>query len=124
MRNITFYLTICCLLAISLVSGQTTVSKTYGGPTVSVDGCGSYCVAMPAVTFTTADFPAGSIITDVNVSINFLKTDGTCAAPATGNSFHNETNFRINSPSSAVILAIPGTWTGAESTPSVITTFD
>tara|TARA_R110000850_G_scaffold218852_1_gene344376 strand:- start:201 stop:4634 length:4434 start_codon:yes stop_codon:yes gene_type:complete len=124
MRNITFYLTVCCLFALGFVSGQTTVSKTYGGPTVSVDGCGSYCVALPGVTFTTADFPAGSIITDVNVSINWLKTDGSCAAPATGGSFHNETNFRINNPSSNVILATPNTWSGGVSSPTVTTVFD
>lgn len=124
MKNITFYFTVCCLFALGFVNGQTTVSKTYGGPTVSVDGCGTYCVALPGVTFTTADFPAGSVITDVNVSINFLKTDGSCAAPATGGSFHDETNFRINSPSSSVILAGPGTWSGGVSSPAVTTVFD
>jgi hypothetical protein len=95
---------------------QTTVTKTYAGPTVTVDGCGSYCVTLPGVTFMAADFTPGcTTITDIDVSIDFLKTDGTCGAPGAGCSFHNETNFRIDGPAAMEILASPGTWTGCSS---------
>ncbi len=105
--------------------GQTTVTKTYAGPTVTVDGCGSYCVALPSVTFVAGDFTPGcTTITDVEISIDWLKTDGSCGAPGAGNSFHNETNFRIDGPAAMEILATPGTWTGAVSSPPVTTVFD
>ncbi|MCF6308655.1 MAG: HYR domain-containing protein [Flavobacteriaceae bacterium] len=104
--------------------GQT-VTKTFTPPSsVSVDGCGTYCVTLPSVSFTAADFPLGGIITDVNVSISWLKTDGTCTLPTSGNSFHNETSFRVNGPVSQSILATPGTWSGSANSPAVTTIFD
>ncbi|PHS60623.1 MAG: hypothetical protein COB12_12930, partial [Flavobacterium sp.] len=104
--------------------GQT-ITKTYTPPSsVTVDGCGTYCVTLPSVSFTAVDFPSGGIITDVNVSISWLKTDGSCGAPGTGNSFHNETSFRVNGPVSQSILATPGTWSGGANSPAVTTVFD
>ena len=105
---------------------QTTVTKTYNpGSSVSIDGCGSYCTNLPGVTFSAADFTAGACsITDVNVNIVWAKTDGTCTAPGTGNSFHNETNFRIDGPTNNVILVQPGTYTGTATMSTVSTTFN
>ena len=124
MKKITLLLTMLFAFTFGSSFGQTTVTKTYAGPTVTVDGCGSYCVSLPGLNFTAADFPDGCEIIDVNVTINWLKTDGSCAAPGTGSSFHNETNFRLAGPSSQVILAVPGTWTGGADSPPVTTIFD
>ncbi|NNC96203.1 MAG: hypothetical protein HKN92_11625, partial [Chitinophagales bacterium] len=123
MKKIT--LAILMIAVTCFTYGQTTVTKTYAGPTVTVDGCGSYCVALPAVTFVAADFPAGANIIDVDVSITWQKTDGTCAAPGAGTPFHNETNFRIDGPGAGgmQILVPPGTYSGAGN-PVVTTVFD
>ena len=102
----------------------TTITKCYPGPTITVDASGDYGVALPAVDFTTLDFPNGSTITDVDVEIAFNKTDGTCAAPGTGSSFHDETSFRIDSPLGNVILATPSTWSGQTSIDSAVVVFD
>ena len=105
---------------------QLTVTKTYiPAGSVSVDGCGTYCSSLPGLTFSAADFAAGACtVTDVNVNIVWAKTDGTCAAPLTGNSFHNETNFRIDGPSGNEILVAPGTYTGTATMSLVSTTFN
>ena len=108
------------------VAFSQTVTKTYTAPSsVSVDGCGTYCTNLPGVTFTAADFPSGCGITDVNVSITWAKTDGTCTAPGISNSYHSETNFRIDGPMGTnEILVAPGTYSGNGSTSAVTTVFD
>jgi len=124
MKKITYLFILLFGLTISSTFGQT-VTKTFTPPSpISVDGCGTYCNTLPGVTFTASDFPLGCIISDVNVSISWLKTAGSCAAPGAGNSFHDETNFRLDGPTSQVILAVPNTWFGAVSSPPVITVFD
>lgn len=105
---------------------QLTVTKTYTAPSsVTVDGCGSYCTNLPGVSFSAADFSSGVCqVADVNVSITWAKTDGSCTAPGTGNSFHSETNFRIDGPAGNEILVVPGTYTGNATISSVTTTLD
>jgi uncharacterized protein YjdB len=101
------------------------VTKRWPGPTVSVDGTGNYGRTIGPVRFTTADFPSGARITDVNVTVDFLKTDGTCANPRTGAAFHNEINFRLRGPGSRrQILAPPRTWSGNTTITPVQITFD
>ncbi|MBL4586691.1 MAG: T9SS type A sorting domain-containing protein [Flavobacteriales bacterium] len=104
--------------------GQT-VTRTYvSNPTsTSVDGVGNYGLTLPSVSFTAADFPDGCEVTDVDVTISWAKTAGSCAAPTGGNSEHQETSFSITGPSGTEILAVPGTWTGQTTTSSVVTTF-
>ena len=104
-----------------------TATKTEDPPgLLSVDGCGSFCnVGLSGVTFTAADFPVGSVITDVDVSIAWFKTDGSCTTPLSGNAFHSETNFRIDlAGGSTVVLAQPGTWTATTPTGPITTGFD
>ncbi|MDG1332086.1 MAG: T9SS type A sorting domain-containing protein [Crocinitomicaceae bacterium] len=105
---------------------QLTVTKTFTAPSsVTVDGCGSYCTNLPGLSFSAADFTAGVCqIADVNVSITWAKTDGSCTAPGTGNSFHSETNFRIDGPAGNEILVAPGTYSGTGTISSVTTTLD
>ncbi len=111
------------ILTSGTVLGQT-VTHSYVAPTsVSVDNVGNYGQPLPGVTFSAADFPLGCEVTDVDVVIYWAKTDGTCLAPGTGNSFHNETSFQINGPTNTEILAVPGTWSGSTTINSVITTF-
>ena len=111
------------LISVGTSFGQT-VSRSYVAPSsVSVDGVGNYGDTQPSVTFTNGDFTSGCLISDVDVVIGWAKTAGTCSAPTGGNSRHNETSFRVNGPSGSEILALPGTWSGAQSTSSVVTTF-
>ncbi len=115
------------VFAISNSFSQTTVTKTYVGPaSISIDGCGTYCATLPGVSFSAADFTNGNCqITDVNVSITWAKTDGTCLAPLTGSSFHNETSFRIDGPTgNNVILVQPNSYTGNGSTSTTTTILD
>ena len=101
-----------------------TVSRSYVAPSsVSIDGVGNYGSTQPSVSFTNNDFTAGCLISDVDVVIGWAKTAGTCGAPTGGNSFHAETSFRVNGPTGSEILAVPGTWSGNQSTTSVVTTF-
>jgi hypothetical protein len=106
---------------------QLTVTKTYVAPSsVSVDGCGTYCATLPGVTFSAADFTGGFCqVTDVDVSITWAKTDGTCTVPAFGSSFHNETSFRIDGPTgNNVVLVQPNSYTGNGSTSTTTTILD
>lgn len=112
------------LVSSGTVFSQQTVSRAYIAPnSVEIDGVGNYGYTLPSVTFNQGDFTNGCLVTDVDVVISWAKTDGTCTNPGNGNSFHNETSFRVNGPSGSVILALPGTWSGSTSISSVVTTF-
>lgn len=105
--------------------GIVTLSQTWGGPTVTIDGTTDFGVNVGSVTFAPGAFPANAVITDVDVSINFLKTDGDCSAPAPGNPYHNETSFRIVGPTGTeVVLAPSGTWSGTTPIAPVTVVFD
>lgn len=102
-----------------------TVDGTYPGPTVSVDGTADYGVSVGSVTFSASDFPSGASITDVNILIDFLKTDGSCAAPLSGSAYHGETSFRLEAPDGTrVVLASTDTWSGNTAIQPVAVTFD
>lgn len=119
------FLPLLVLLFIAHSSISQTVTRTYVAPSsISVDGSGNYGYALNSVSFASNDFQ-GCKVSDVDVTINWAKTDGTCASPLGGDSYHGETSFRINGPTgNAEILALPGTWSGNVTTSSVITTFD
>ena len=103
---------------------QQTACESYIAPnSVSVDNVGNYGTALPSVTFNQGDFTNGCIVSDVDVTISWAKTDGTCTNPGSGNSNHQESSFSVTGPGGTEILALPGTWSGATSTSSVITTF-
>ncbi len=108
-------LTLLMVLSFQLYTSAQSVTKTFNASgTISVDGVGDYGTAVNTFTFNTSDFTSGCMVTDVNVSVTFAKTDGTCASPGTGNSFHAETSFRLDGPDGTqVILAQPSTWTGS-----------
>lgn len=120
------FLMITLLVSSASSFGQLTVTKTYTAPSsVTVDGCGTYCTNLPGMTFAASDFTPGVCqVADVNVSITWAKTDGTCDVPDIGNSFHNETNFRIDGPTANEILMLPGTYTGNASTATTTTVLD
>lgn len=104
-----------------------TVTKTYNpGSSTTIDGCGTYCTTLPGVTFQSNDFNSSeTVVVDVNVEITWAKTDGTCTNPGIGDSYHHQTNFSIESPSSSqVILAPTSTWTGGATISAVTTTFN
>ncbi|MCJ8288285.1 MAG: T9SS type A sorting domain-containing protein [Crocinitomicaceae bacterium] len=126
MKGNTVIVLMAFLLSSATSFAQLTVTKSYTAPSsVSIDGCGSYCTNLPGVTFSAADFTAGvCLVADVNVSITWAKTDGSCTAPGTGSSFHNETSFRIDGPVGNEILVVPGAYTGSATISTVTTTLD
>ncbi len=101
-----------------------TITKTYSAPTVSIDGVGDYGTSLPPVSFLSTDFPLGATISKVTTSITWRKTDGTCASPASGWAYHDETSFRLDGPVGSTILATSGTWSGGTDTGDVRTVFD
>ncbi len=112
------------------LSAQTVTETFNASGTVSVDGTGNYGFDVHTFNLTGGngggfDFTQGCTVTDVNVSVRFAKTAGTCLSPTGGNSYHNETSFRLQSPDGTqVILATPGTWSGSASTTLQTITFD
>ncbi|MCF8275742.1 MAG: HYR domain-containing protein [Flavobacteriales bacterium] len=113
-----FAASICSETAFSQIE---TVSRSfYNASSVSVD---NQVFPLTPVSFASTDFTTGCVVSDVNVVIEWAKTAGTCTAPTGGNSFHNETSFRIVGPTATQDLAVAGTWSGAVSTTSVTTTF-
>ncbi|WP_299124022.1 PA14 domain-containing protein, partial [uncultured Tenacibaculum sp.] len=112
-------------LLVNSTFGQTqTITKSYSGPTVSIDGT---TTTLPGITFLASDFPGNCniVIEDVNVSITWTKTDGSCAFPNGGNSFHGETRFSISAPSGGTeVLAPLNTWSGGANIGTVTTIFD
>lgn len=114
------------LLMTTASFGQTITKTSNPATTTSVDNVGNYGTNVPdPLTFTQADFSNGCEVTDVNVSITWAKTDGSCASPGTANSYHNETSFRLEGPDGTqVILVQPGTYTGDATMSLITTTFD
>lgn len=105
--------------------GVVTLGRDWLGPTVSVDATPTFGVQVGSVSFAASDFGPGALVSDVNIAINFLKTDGSCAVPLGGNAFHNEANFRLRGPTGAtVVLAPSGTWSGGVAIAPVTVVFD
>jgi hypothetical protein len=122
MNKPSLVLAVLTILSVSVMAQ--TVSRNYIAPSsVSVDNVGNYGNTLPSVSFSNSDFSLGCAVTDVDVVISWVKTQGTCTSPGSGNSAHNETSFRVNGPTNSEILALPGTWSGPASTSSVVTTF-
>lgn len=107
------------LLSATLVKAQT-VNYLHDPSSVCIDGTSAN---LGAVTFTTSDFPNGCEITNVDVTIWWAKTGGSCPSNYTAAcSFHNETYFTLDGPSSNEVLAMPGSWGGCASSPNSVTT--
>ncbi|TDQ30344.1 DUF5011/hyalin repeat domain-containing protein [Tenacibaculum caenipelagi] len=122
-----------CIVVLSLLlfsgtlNAQTTVTKYFTGPTQEIDGCGSdYCATVGSVNFTSGDFPAGAVITDVKVTITWQKTGGTCSAPTSDLPNNAEISFRIDAPDLNIGLPLAPelTWSGETQGGVVTTVFD
>lgn len=121
MRN--FYL--ICLSLFATTTFSQTVTKSTAVGSVSIDGCGNYCSGLDAITFSRSDFSSGCRVTDVNVSITWAKTDGTCTSPDIGLSYHEETSFRLDGPTgNQEILIPPGYYDGDETMSAITTVFN
>ena len=70
--------------------------------------------------------PAGDIITDVNIAIDFQKVGGNnCSAPGGGNPYNNEIQFTLAHPGGTSRILVPsGTYTGTTQQPRVVVTLD
>ncbi len=53
-------------------------------------------------------------ITDVNITLDFHKVDGSCAAPGTGSSYSDEIGFTLTSPEGTTVVLIRDWATGEE----------
>ncbi|MCF8275740.1 MAG: HYR domain-containing protein [Flavobacteriales bacterium] len=123
MKNIYSFLFV--FTAFASVSSAQQVTQTWSAPSsVTIDNVGNYGYSAPAVTFNQGQFTSGCRVSDVDVIINWAKTDGTCSAPTGGSSYHEETSFRIDGPTGNEVLAQPATWSGNATTNNVITTFN
>lgn len=108
------------------LNAQTTLTFSYTTPTVTSDNTGGFVDAL-TIDVPVSSFPADFVTTDINLVINYDKTAGTCAATETGNSYHNEHGFQLESPVGATQVTIfdPGAFTGADDiSPGVTQTFD
>lgn len=121
------------LLGAVTVSHALTVTKTYSGSSpIEIDNTAAYGVSLDSVNFASSDFYAGATITKVTTSIDWTKTDGTCASQSSGNAYHAETSLRLDGPTGNVVLAFPGsnysatdgTWSGGSDIGTVTTVFD
>ena len=101
-----------------------TVTKTYSGPTVEIDNSGEYGVSLQPLDFTSADFYTGAVVSQVTISIDWTKTDGTCSTQLSGPAYHGETSFRVDGPIGSTILAPTDTWSGNTDIGDVTTVFD
>jgi len=110
-----------------------TVTKTYSGPTISMDNNGDFAEALPSVTFTSADFYPNSPVTNVTTSITWTQSDTDCQAPiALSSIWFKEVSFRLDRDltSTQVILAksddvdfpSDATWDGSGDMPIEVTT--
>lgn len=120
-----FYFLFALAVTYSFSLKAQVVTQTWTSPvsSTSINNVGNYGTTLPAVTFSQGMFSQGCVISDVDVTINWAKTAGTCSSPTGGASYHGETSYRVNSPLGNQILAVPGTWSGNVSTSSVTTTF-
>lgn len=95
-----------------------------GSPAESVDNEEK---EVGAITFTRSDFTSNCDplkIKNVKVSINWTKTGGTCTNPTTGRAYHNETSFKLKSPTGEIVtLASTDTWSGGADIDYVTTVF-
>lgn len=106
--------------------GQTTVSKTWSSGPTYVDNTGNYGLSIGTVTFVSGvDFPAGYVITDVNVTVNYGMNGNNNCTTYGGNSYPGEKSMRIDAPSATqVILAPNGFFSGSTSYSGINTVFD
>ena len=130
LKNFTFFkiLTVCCafLLCSAGLDAQNRTLTSNPGTTMTVDGTGTgYIDVTNPLTFPQSQFTAGCSVTDVNVTIRWAKTSGTCTAPLTDNSYHSETGFRLVGPNGAIVnLFNPGAYTGTATMSLITQTFD
>ncbi|MEQ9405563.1 MAG: T9SS type A sorting domain-containing protein [Cyclobacteriaceae bacterium] len=113
------------LLILAFVStgafAQTTFTYSGTSPVTVDGGTGTITIDVPV-----SSFGFGAVVTDINLTIHYDKTDGSCAAPGTGNSFHDEHGFELESPNGGIVTIFStGTFGGADDiSPGVTQLFD
>lgn len=119
---IIFMLQLC---VVSGIKAQSTQTFIYAGSTVTSDDTEGFTDAL-TINVPTSAFPANYATTDINIVINYDKTDGDCGSPGTANSFHNEHGFQLQSPTGTqVTIFDPGQFDGGDNiSPGVTQTFD
>ncbi len=107
-------------------SAEQTLSFEDNNDFVEIDGNGTTFTTAGTITVPAGAFPAGYVVTDINVTVEYDKTDGTCASPATGSSFLGEFGLGIQAPDGTVVTFITqGDYGGNTNiTPGVTQIFD
>lgn len=122
MRNSTRSLVSLLFFLISISTFSQTTFTYSGASPVTVDGgTGTITIDVP-----TSSFGFGAVLTDINITIQYDKTDGSCATPGVGNSFHDEHGFELESPTGGIVsIFSTGTFNGADDiSPGVTQIFD
>jgi uncharacterized repeat protein (TIGR01451 family) len=122
--RLTRLLVLLSVVALATLTAYADVASTTDDPAgyISVDAG----TVDRSLIFTGADFPAGSSIRDVNISIRFIKTAGTCANPVGGPPYNDEILFRMtfDNAASAVPSGVPATGTFLPTGPGTMSDFD
>ena len=99
--------------------------QDFGGEIQSVDDTGQYGMLLDAIEFDSTDFPtAHEAILDVDVSIEWSKTAGSCIDPKVGDPYNGETSFAIMFEGSTTPLVSSNAWSGKEEGGRIETIFD
>ena len=100
-RFLALLLAILTLVILSPATSAATISKTN-----STDGSADNSTLARTVTFSTADFVAGAVVSDVNISVNFEKISGTCPSHDGGFPFNREIYAFLTSPANTQVTLI------------------
>ena len=117
-----FFLLVLAAVALTPLIAQAGTAEFTNNEFVSVD---STVVTRTVSVGISSLLPADAVLTDVNIAINFLKTDGSCAAPAAGFAYHTETAFWLVSPTGTMVQLVNlGTYSGGTPISPVTVLFD
>jgi len=105
------------------------VYATTGTLTNNTPGSVDRSVDTRTVTFTTAEIPAGESISDVNITVDFIKSGTTCPSTS-GFPFNPEISMSLQSPAGTIVNLIfdqtpgPSTYRQTGQAGRVVVTFD
>ncbi len=102
------------------VGADRTRTESWNGST-SIDGQGYTTVG--TINISAGEVGTGAVVYSGSMSTRWLKTDGSCGSPSSGNSYHNETGIRVVGPGATVEMVRPGTYSGAANIGTVTTSY-
>ncbi len=107
---------------------QTYIFSNYVDATggLGVDGTGATFVNAGTITIPPGAVPNGWVVEDINVTVEYDKTDGSCGSPGAANSYLGEFGLGLDAPDGTrLTFVVQGTYSGANDiSPGVTQTFD